>query len=138
MRVIPTCIRAIIDFLYILTDPFDGENNLAVGLTANDAVKLRRNLLLAGIYYGAQRTRESSITRNRALIIPERIIARFVNAKRCHAQLDGNPPPKAFLLRENISSPAEFEKALGRVRNTLLIRLVQLATFSNFFGIISF
>ncbi len=65
---------------------------------------------------------QSSITRNRALIIPERIIAACVNAKRCHAQLDGSPHPKAFLPRENISSPAEFEKALGRARNTLLIR----------------
>ncbi len=109
-----------------------------MGLTARDTVKLRRNLLLAGIYFGTERTLHSSITRNDALIIPERIIAACVNAKRRHAKMDGSTPLKAFLLRENISSPAEFEKALGRVRSTLLIRIVQRANFSNFFFIFSF
>ncbi len=130
MDVIPTCIRAIIEF-FILADPFLKENNLAVGLTARDTVKLRRNLLLAGIYFGTERTCQSKITTNDALIIPERIIAACVNAKRRHAKMDGSTLLKAFLLRENISSPAEFEKAIGRVRSTLLIRLAQLATFSN-------
>ncbi len=53
------------------------ENNLTAGLSANGAVKLSQNFLPAGYYYGAKRTRESSITKNRARIIPERITARW-------------------------------------------------------------
>ncbi len=73
-KILHTCTLVIAEFFYILAD-------LAIGLTANDAVKLRRSLLLVGIYFGTERTRQSKITTNDALIIPERIIAACVNAK---------------------------------------------------------
>ncbi len=72
MNVLPTHIRVIVEF-YIITNPFVKEKNLAA--------KLRQHFLLVGIYYGHERTRQSSITKNRALIIPERIIAGCVKTK---------------------------------------------------------
>ncbi len=47
----------LINFHFFLTDPFVKEHNLAVGFTANDAVKLLEKFSPAGNYYGAKRTR---------------------------------------------------------------------------------